>query len=75
MKKNLITLIFAFACLFAGIQGMAQSVTKSEADQVCQRFLMDKQKMKAGDTPIFKFEELMLNKEGQGYLYRYSVGE
>ena len=75
MKKNLITLIFAFACLFAGVQGMAQSVTKAQADQVCQRFLMDKQKMKAGDTPNFKFEELLLNKEGQGYLYRYSVGE
>ncbi|MBR4135593.1 MAG: C10 family peptidase [Bacteroidales bacterium] len=75
MKKNFTTLIFAFVCLFAGVQGMAQSVTRSEADQVCQRFLMDKQKMKAGDTPTFQLAEVMLNKDGESYLYRYNLND
>ncbi|MBO4489302.1 MAG: C10 family peptidase [Bacteroidales bacterium] len=75
MKKTSFTLILICVCLFTGMRVMAQSVTPSQADQVCQRFLMDKQKMKAGDTPTFQLAEVMLNQSGEGYVYRYNLND
>ncbi|MCR4965897.1 MAG: C10 family peptidase [Bacteroidales bacterium] len=75
MKKSFTTLAIIIVCLLASVPAMAQSVTQEQADQVCHRFLMDRHQLAPGETPNFKLDELMLNKDGEGYLYRYNLND
>ncbi len=73
MKKVFLPIVIVCICILSTLSGKSQSVTKEQADQVCERFLMDKQMLKAGDAPTFKMSEVITNDEGVGYMYRYDL--
>ena len=67
---NKISIISIFILLFAG-SAVAQRVTESQATQVCQRFLMDKNQIAIAED--VKLAEVYTQENGETALYRFQV--
>lgn len=64
--------ILSLILIFAG-QMFAQRVSESQAAQVCQRFLLDKNQLTASEE--FKLAEVYTQDNGEAALYRFQLPE
>lgn len=64
--------VFSFILILVGQLG-AQRVSQSQASQVCQRFLIEKNQLKASEN--FRLSEVYTQDNGETALYRFQLPE